>query len=97
MRHAPPREAEEARRIKSRLDIVYAPGHGSWPDMAEIGIGVMSRQCLERRIPNQAFMKREVDAWQTRRNAANAKVEWQFTAEDARIKLKSLYPAIQTG
>ena len=88
---------EEARRIKSRINIVNTPRHGSWPDMAEIEIGVMSRQCLKRRIPDRAFMKKEVAAWQARRNAANARVEWQFTAEDARIKLKSLYPAIQTG
>ncbi|MDE0306043.1 MAG: hypothetical protein OXI87_14365 [Albidovulum sp.] len=58
--------------------------------MAEIEIGVVSRQCLKRRIPDRSFTKRQVAAWQTRRNAANAKVEWQFTTEETRIKLKSL-------
>ena len=64
--------------------------------MAEIEIGVMARQCLERRIPDRAVLRREVKAWQERRNREAVRVNWRFTTEDARIKLKSLYPSIQT-
>ncbi len=86
---------EEARRIASRLDIVLTPKHGSWTDMAETGIGIPVRQCLDRRIPDQPTMTGEVAAWQERRNGSGGKVDWRFTAEDARIRLKSLYPEIQ--
>ena len=88
-------EPEEARRIAQRLEIHYTPKHGSWLDMAEIEIGVMSRQCLNRRIPDQETLRAEIDAWQQQRNQMAIRVDWRFTTEDARIKLKSLYPSIQ--
>jgi hypothetical protein len=85
---------EEARRIAERLEIHYTPKHGSWLDMAEIEIGVMARQCLDRRIPDQNTLKREIKAWQDERNNKGIRVDWRFTTKDARVKLKSLYPAI---
>ena len=88
-------EPAEAQRIAKRLEIHYTPKHGSWLDMAEIEIGVMSRQCLDRRIPDQRTLRREAAAWQDRRNQEAIKVDWRFTTADARIKLKSLYPSIQ--
>ena len=88
-------EPGEARRIAERLEVHYTPKHGSWLDMAEIEIGVMSRQCLNRRIPDQKTLRIEIEAWQERRNLAMVSVNWRFTTEDARIKLKSLYPSIQ--
>ena len=89
-----PREAfePEARRIAERLEIHYTPK----PE-PEIEIGVLARQCLDRRIPDQETLRREVDAWQDQRNRDMARVDWRFTTEDARIKLKSLYPAIQNS
>ena len=88
-------EPAEARRISERLEIHYTPKHGSWLNMAEIEIGVMVRQCLDRRIPDQSMLRREVGAWQDQRNRDALRVDWRFTTEDARIKLKSLYPSIQ--
>ena len=88
-------EPAEARRIAERLEIHYTPKHGSWLNMAEIEIGVLSRQCLDRRIPDQEVLRREVEAWQGQRNREAVRVDWRFTTEDARIKLKSLYPSIQ--
>ena len=88
-------EPSEARRIAERLEIHYTPKHGSWLDMAEIEIGVMARQCLDRRIPDQSVLRREVGAWQQQRNRDAIRVNWRFTTSDARIKLKSLYPSIQ--
>ena len=88
-------EPDEARRIAKRLEIHYTPKHGSWLNMAEIEIGAMVRQCLDRRIPDRTTMRREVDAWQERRNRESVRVDWRFTAADARVKLKSLYPSIQ--
>jgi hypothetical protein len=85
----------EAKRIADKLEIHYTPKHGSWLDMAEIELGILARQCLSCRIDNMEQLKDEVDAWQSVRNAAEAKVNWQFTAEDARIKLKKLYPSIE--
>lgn len=85
---------EEARRIAERLEIHYTPKHGSWLDMAEIEIGVMARQCLDRRIPDQNTLKREIKAWQDERNKKEIRVNWRFTTKDARVRLKSLYPAI---
>ena len=90
-------EPMEARRIAERLEIHYTPKHGSWLNMAEIEIGVLARQCLDRRIPDQAVLRREVDAWQNQRNRDMVRVDWRFTTDDARIKLKSLYPAIQNS
>ncbi len=87
-------EPVEARRIAERLEIHYTPKHGSWLDMAEIEIGVMSRQCLNRRIPDQETLRAEIDAWQEQRNQKAVRVNWRFTTQDARIKLKSLYPSI---
>ena len=88
-------EPAEARRIAERLEIHYTPKHGSWLDMAEIEIGVLARQCLDRRIPDQGALRREAGAWQQQRNRDTIRVGWRFTTADARIKLKSLYPSIQ--
>ena len=88
-------EPADARRIAERLEIHYTPRHGSWLDMAEIEIGVMARQCLDRRIPDQSVLRREVGAWQQQRNGDAIRVDWRFTTEDARIKLKPHYPSIQ--
>ena len=88
-------EPAEARRIAERLEIHYTPKHGSWLNMAEIEIGVMARQCLDRRIPDRSVLRREAAAWQAQRNRDGIRVNWRFTTEDARIRLKSLYPSIQ--
>ena len=85
---------DEARRIVEKLAFHYTPKHGSWSNMAEIELSVLSRQCLSRRIPDQETLKHEVQAWQDRRNQQCATVKWQFTTDDARIKLKTLYPAV---
>ena len=95
--HCPPSfyevfEPEEASRLCDRLEIHYAPKHGSWPDMAEIEIGVLSRQCLSRRIHDRETVIRETNAWEARRNAQAAKAKWRSATKDARVKLKSLYP-----
>ncbi len=87
-------EPAEAKRIADKLEIHYTPKHGSWLDMAEIELGILSRQCLSRRIDNMEQLKNEVAAWQVIRNTAEAKVNWRFTTKDARIKLKKLYPSI---
>ena len=88
-------EPAEARRIAERLEIHYTPKHGSWLNMAEIELGVLARQCLSRRIPDQDALRRETRTWQDQRNQDTIKVDWRFTTADARIKLKSLYPSIQ--
>ena len=88
-------EPAEARCIAGRLEVHYTPKHGSWLNMAEIEISVLARQGLDRRIPDQSAMRREVAAWQNQRNCDGVRVDWRFTTEDARIKLKSLYPSIQ--
>ena len=88
-------EPAEARRIAERLEIHYTPKHGSWLNMAEIEIGVMARQSLDRRISDQSTLRQEVEAWQDRRNRDTIRVDWRFTTADARIKLRSLYPSIQ--
>jgi len=85
----------EARRILGRLDLHYTPKHGSWLNMAETELSILGRQCLSRRIPDQETLRREVAAWETERNAKGATINWQFTIEDARRKLKRLYPSIQ--
>ena len=85
---------EEAKRILSRLEIHYTPKHGSWLNMAEIELSHLSRQCLDRRIPDKDSLIREVSAWEKQRNDEHAGVNWQFKTEDARIKLKRLYPTI---
>jgi hypothetical protein len=86
---------DEARRLIDRLEIHYTPKHGSWLNMAEIELGILSRQCLDRRIPNREKLAHEVAAWQSRRNAELARVNWQFTTADARVKLKRLYPTTE--
>ena len=85
----------EARRIAQRLEFHHTPKHGSWLNMAEIELGVLGRQCLDRRIPDRETLGAETGAWQRRRNRDAIRVDWRFTTEDARIKLKSLYPSIQ--
>ena len=84
----------EARRLVERFEWHYTPKHGSWLDMAEVELSVLSRQCLNRRIPDKPTLTDEVAAWQDRRNKKNAKADWQFTTADARTKLKRLYPAM---
>jgi len=86
-------EPQEARRILRKLEFHYTPKHGSWLNMAEIEIGVMSGQCLGRRIPERGTLKREVAAWEGERNQRRATANWRFTTQDARIKLKRLYPS----
>ena len=88
-------EPAEARRVADKLEIHHTPKHGSWLDMAEIELGILARQCLSRRIDNMEQLKDEVAAWQVIRNSSEAKVNWRFTTEDARIKLKKLYPSIE--
>ena len=82
----------EARRIIERFEWIYTPKHGSWLNMAESELGVLSTQCLDRRIPDQQALAKEVGAWQTYRNEHHAKANWRFTSDDARLKLKHLYP-----
>lgn len=85
--------AAEARRLVERFDWHYTPKHGSWLDMAESELGVLASQCLDRRIPDKHNLANEVAAWENDRNRHHAKADWQFTTEDARIKLKNLYPS----
>jgi DDE superfamily endonuclease len=87
-------EPAEARRLVERFEWHYTPKHGSWLNLAESELAILSSQCLDRRIPDAQMLTREVEAWQKRRNTYNAKADWQFTTADARIKLKSLYPAL---
>ncbi|MDR1202905.1 MAG: transposase, partial [Tannerellaceae bacterium] len=86
--------SEEAKRIWDRFEFIYTPKHGSWLNMAEIELHVLTRQCLNRRIGDMETMKKEVFAWQRDRNNRNAKINWRFTNDNARIKLKKLYPTI---
>ena len=88
-------EPAEARRLAERLEIHYTPKHGSWLNMAEIELGVLARQCLDRRIPCQDMLEYQTRMWQNHRNRDGVRVDWRFTTEDARIKLKSLYPSLQ--
>lgn len=84
--------AEEARGLCSRLELVYTPKHGSWLNIAEIELSALTRQCLSRRIPDLETLRRETQAWQKQRNAEAKCVDWQFTTENARTRLKQLYP-----
>lgn len=86
----------EARRLLERLEIHYTPKHGSWLNIAEIELRVLSGQCLNRRIPNKQMLQREVIQWQNERDFLHAKVNWRFTTADARIKLKRLYPTLSS-
>lgn len=85
---------EEAKRIWDRFEFIYTPKHGSWLNMAEIELHILMSQCLNRRIGNIQEMKQEVNAWQNDRNNKDATINWQFTNDKARIKLKRLYPTI---
>lgn len=85
----------EARRIAAKLEWHYTPEHGSWLNVAECELAVLTRQCLKRRIPDMNTLTNEVSAWFQRRNQANVTVDWQFTTDDARIKLKRLYPVLK--
>ncbi len=86
--------AEEARRLVERFEWHYTPKHGSWLDLAESELSVLTSQCLDRRIPDKPTLIDHVAAWQADRNKRNAKADWHFTTKDARIKLKYLYPSI---
>lgn len=90
-------EPVEAKRILDKLEIHYTPKHGSWLNIAEIELSHLSRQCLDRRIPDKETFISETNTWCKERNKNNSIVDWQFTTEDARIKLKRLYPIIKTG
>ena len=85
---------EEAKRLADRLEIHHTPKHGSWLNMAEIELSVLSRQCLDQRVPDSATLQAEVAAWEARRNAADRRIDWRFTTADARIKLRRLYPSL---
>ena len=84
--------APEARRIAKRLEIHYTPKHGSWLDIVEIELNVMTRQCLSRRIVDISLLRQELAAWESDRNEHTACIQWQFTTDKARTKLMSLYP-----
>jgi len=86
--------AAEARRLVERFEWHYTPKHGSWLDLAESELGVLSTQCLDRRIPDKQTLIDEIAAWQTDRNTHHTKSDWHFTTKDARVKLKHLYPSI---
>lgn len=85
-------EPAHAHQIAQKLEWHYTPEHGSWLNMAEIELSVLSKQCLDRRIPDAETLEQEVNAWQQKRNGANPTIHWQFKTADARIKLKRLYP-----
>ena len=87
-------EPAEANRISNKFNFIYTPKHGSWLNMAEIELNVLNGQCLNRRIDNIETVQKEVMAWQKYRNSLKAKINWQFTTENARIKLDRLYPSI---
>jgi len=82
-----------ARALAARVEIHYTPKHGSWLNMAETELSVLSRQCLDRRLDDRELMAGEIAVWQANRNANNSRINWQFTTSDARIKLKRLYPS----
>jgi transposase len=86
---------KDAKELWDRFEFVYTPKHGSWLNMAEIELNVLNGQCLNRRIDSIEVVRKEVEAWQKHRNNKNAKINWQFTTEDARIKLLRLYPTFE--
>ena len=86
-------EPEEAKRLLDRLEFHYTPKHGSWLNMAEIEFSVLSRQCLDQRIPDEPTLVCEITAWAENRNDNETKVNWRFTSQDARIRLRKLYPS----
>ena len=85
--------AAEARRLVERFEWHYTPKHGSWLDLAESELGHLTKQCLDRRIPDKQTLIKEIAAWEKNRNKKHTKANWQFTAEKARLKLKNLYPS----
>jgi hypothetical protein len=87
--------AEVARDLARRMELVYTPVHGSWLNMVEVEISVLVRQCLKRRLPNMETLEREAQAWCRERNRLGASVDWRFRTEDARVKLRSLYPSVK--
>ena len=87
-------EPAEARRIARKLELHYTPKHGSWLNMAEIEFSVLQHQCLDRRIPDEATLTREIAAWEHQRNRKQATLDWRFSVSDARHKLKRLYPSL---
>jgi len=87
-------EPKEAKRILDKFEFIFTPKHGSWLNMAEIELNVLMGQCLNRRIDNINEIKKEVNAWQNHRNNSDCKINWRFTSNNARIKLKKLYPSI---
>lgn len=88
-------DPKTARSLAERLEIHYTPKHGSWLNMAETELSVLSRQCLDRRIDSKEHMEQEIAAWEDRRNEAYTRINWRFTTADARIKLKRLYPSFE--
>jgi hypothetical protein len=88
-------QPQEALRLARRLELHYTPKHGSWLNVAEIELSVFTKQCLDRRIPDRTALQQEAKAWYRKRNANQKAVDWQFTTNDARVKLKKLYPQIQ--
>jgi DDE superfamily endonuclease len=88
-------EPAEAKRLSAKLEIHYTPKHGSWLNIAEIELSALQRQCLDRRIADKPTLVQEVAAWEAHRNTAVTKVDWQFSTNDARIKLRKLYPSLQ--
>lgn len=88
-------DPKTARSLAERLEIHYTPKHGSWLNMAETELSVLSRQCLDRRIDNKEMMEQEIAAWEESRNEACTRINWRFTTADARIKLKRLYPSFE--
>jgi transposase len=88
-------DPREARRLAEKLEIHYTPKHGSWLNMAEIELSVLSRQCLDRRVADFETLEVEVASWQERRDEKGGQIEWRFRTDDARIKLKRLYPSLQ--
>lgn len=85
--------ADEARRLVERFEWHYTPKHGSWLNLAESELGVLTSQCLDRRMSDKRFLKSEVAAWEANRNKKHTKANWRFTTESARVKLKNLYPS----
>lgn len=88
-------EPAEALRLARKLELVHTPKHGSWLNVAELELSVLSRQCLDRRIPDESTVGAEAQAWSRERNRRQVGVEWQFTTADARIKLRHLYPKVK--
>jgi hypothetical protein len=88
-------DAPTARRLVEKVEIHYTPKHGSWLNMAEIELSILARQCLSDRMPSREFVEQQVSAWQNERNHVQVTINWRFTTQDARIKLKRLYPSFE--